>query len=217
MQLLPLCQPAESRASGQHWAHVPMFNVLAIATKMFEHWAISHFMITQLCSCYFSSTATWTDATPFTAPLCCDLQSPSRHGELTMEARMRAVHIHNIYIQIFRPRARNIGTPHHGAADSRSKFNQSIALAKQLSRFLVQEPSQCFKPAHLRLHPRSDIQQPDPTLQHSLNIKIQLKYSGFYWLYLDILKDIISAGLGPGSGDPYQCTLQHLKKMYFPQ
>ena len=47
-------------------------------------------------------------------------------------------------------------------ADSRSKFNQSIALAKQLSRFLVPGPSQCFKPAHLRLHPRSDIQLPDP-------------------------------------------------------
>ena len=57
MQLLPLCQPAELGI----WAtldHVLMFNVLAIATKMFEHWAISHFMLTQLCSCYFSSTAT---------------------------------------------------------------------------------------------------------------------------------------------------------------
>ena len=48
-----------------------------------------------------------------------------------------------------------------------------------------------------------------PPLQHSLHIiKIQLKYSGFYWLYLDILKDISSAGLGLGDGDPYQCTLQ---------
>ena len=47
-----------------------------------------------------------------------------------------------------------------------------------------------------------------PPLQHSLHIKIQLKYSGFYWLYLDILKDISGTGLGLGNGGPYQCTLQ---------
>ena len=184
-----------------------MFNVLAIATKMFEHWAISHFMLTQLCSCYFSSTATWTDATPFSAPLCCDLQSSSRHGEQTIECENESCS----YSQYLQSNIPPPGLEHRNSAPLRTR-DQSL-----INPLLLQNSWADFSCRDHRnvLSRHICVSIPDlifscqtPPLQHSLHIKIQLKYSGFYWLYLDILKDISGTGLGLGNGGPYQCTLQ---------